>query len=151
MNDINKINGNEVIAFLNSVSDKLTHRFNIVKNSFVFSKQILRDTSYRLEFSVIHNDWGSGQTLNRNVITITKDNVSILMHEIFDGDGTEEAIEALLVEFLRTHTFNPKPANVFYELKEAAFQKLGYVKYTDHNDLDDVIAKLIEARSYMKC
>lgn len=147
--DINAINGNEVIDFLNADPDgKLKHY--VCNNTFTFESQGIVGDEYTLKFSVGYNNWGTTQIVPKNSIDVTASNLTVYLREPFDGDGADEAIEKVLTEWFKYHTFNGTPAHKFYELKESAFQELGYVKFTDKEELDKVIAKLVKAKSLMK-
>ena len=67
----------------------------------------------------------------------------IRVDEYFELDETKPIL-------LETHEFDANPSDKFYDIKEVAFQKLGYIKFADKNELQEVIDSLVRAKTYMK-
>ena len=86
-----------------------------------------------------------------NEISIDKKGkVSFCLSEPFDGDGSDEVLEEILTEWLKTHAFNKSPEESFYKLIQESFEELGYIKYSDGKYLQKIIDRLIEAKTYIK-
>lgn len=149
---IKEINGNEIIDFLNTQSrdnDDLCD-ISISSNSFVFQSQEV-GTNYELTFKASYNNWGTDQEIPDNIIRINKNGkVIVAVCEPFEGDGTDDALEKVLTEWLKTHVFNTDYEEKFNTLIKQSYEQLRYIKFDSKEDLQEVIDKLIEAKTYMK-
>lgn len=151
-NNIKAINGNEIIDFLNKNSmegDDLGDT-NICANSFVFESQKVASGKYTLYFTVGFNNWGTDQDIRGNELHITKEELWLGMDEPFDGDGTEDTLKDILTPFLETHVFSTNQEEKFYSLLEYSYGRLAEIGFTSKEELQSVIDKLIEAKTYMK-
>jgi len=152
--DLTKINGSEIIDFLNQITDD-TEDFedtNIITNSFVFSSQKvdLLKKEYVLYFDVYYNNWGAAQVIDGNEIRISPSKVSCILEEPFEGDGTNELIEKTLSEWFKTHEFKDNIEEEFEEAIIEIQQSLTEIEFTDIAGIDKQIEKLIKAKTYMK-
>lgn len=150
--DIKKINGREIIAFLNKQSDDNDEwaDISISSGSFKFEEQNLSKDRYTLIFTGSFNNWGEEQEISGNQIRISSKGIEAFLCEPFEGDGTDEVIEEALTKWLKTHKFDANPEKKFYKILEKAFEDLGKVKFADKEELQEVIDQLIEAKTYMK-
>jgi hypothetical protein len=147
-----EINGNEIIDFLNKESrdnDKLCD-ISISANSFVFESQRVDGNSYKLCFTGSYNNWGTLQAISGNSITIDNKGVRISLDEPFDGDGTDEALEEVLTEWLKTHMFDTNTEEKFYNILKDVYEKISVLSYTDKSEMLNIIDQLILAKTYMK-
>jgi hypothetical protein len=152
--DINKINGYEIIDFLNNLDedtkDTLSSEYNF-ETPIEFEKQYIFDGRYRLEFSVYHNNWGTNQIINDNVIEIFKNGrISVGLEEPLDGNGCEEILEQQIALFLKNHTFNENVEDDFYRIIENCRDNLNSLAYSDKELLENTIEQLTKANSMIK-
>ena len=157
--DLNSINGNEIIDFLNS---KLKDRYeeeeeeemysfiDLSISGFKFDGQKTKDDEYVLDFIGVYNNWGTDQDIDGNSIHIGKNGVRVRVEEPFEGDGSDEVIENVLTKWLKTHTFSSSPQIKYFELVNKAQDKLGDTAFNSPSKMQDVINLLIEAKTYMK-
>lgn len=150
--NIKKINGNEIIDYLNSVDFSDSEELCDIscQNPYIFDKQEIRGNEYRLTFSAYYNNWGTDQLIDGNVIKITKDNVWFSLDEPFEGDGSDEALEELLKKWLETHKFSTDNDKKFNCLILESNELLNKCLYGDIDIVEDVIKKLITAKSLIK-
>lgn len=138
---LNEINGNEIINFLNDTDlDGRPYRFE--------EQEVVGDT-YFLTFTAQYNNWGTNQD-EEGTITIKYGTVQSMLGGGFEGGGIDDDIEEELTEWLKTHTFNKDPRGEFNEILSKAFNLLGYVRFQDKSDLEQVIKLLNKAKTYMK-
>jgi hypothetical protein len=150
--DINKINGNEIIEFLNSLdmdSDKL---FDIsTSKPFVFKSQEINGDTYELNFAAHFNNWGTFQEISDNILIITSDgNLSLHLNEPFEGDGSADILEDFLTEWIKTHTFDTDYVNHFNSLVLSTNQILSNCEYGDFKTIDVAIKNLTKAKTLIK-
>lgn len=152
--DITKINGNEVINFLNRVSkddDSEWDKTSIIAGSLKFVSQELNNDKYKLEFTTEFNNWGTHQSMRSNRIIVTKESeIWVNLNEPHEGDGSELIIEELLGGWLPIHGFNPNYKKDFYELMQEIHGLIPEITITNKNGIDDLMLKLATARTYMK-
>ena len=150
--NLEEINGNEIIDFLNKASmnnKDLTH-ISMSSNSFVFENQEIEDDSYKLYFTASYNNWGTDEDIKENQIIINKKGVAVYVGEPFEGDGTDDKIEKVLNEWLKTHKFDIFSEEKFYNILREAYEQLPEISFKNKKELQQVINKLINAQTYMK-
>lgn len=147
------INGHEIIEYLNKAYKK--NKFdledtNIYRNSFEFNNQKNDNTYYKLYFSVGYNNWGTEQTINDNIITITNRGITVSMNEPFEGDGTDKKIQDALVYWIDTHKFEENMDEKFESVLREAYDRLPEISYTDNEGLQNIIDLLKKAQTYQR-
>jgi hypothetical protein len=148
--NVKEINGNEIIKYLNSLSeDDDMDDIGPVLGSFVFDSQTIKDDRYNLTFTASYNNWGTHQEIHDNYLFITEDEVSLSLEEPFDGDGSDEVLEIKLTEWLKTHKFEDQK-EYFDSILSDVYETLPGISFNSIKDMDEVIEKLIEAKSLMK-
>lgn len=151
MIDINKINGNEIIDFLNNLEDNEDIAdISIVQKSFVFDNQKIQGDEYSLEFTASFNNWGTEQEIHCNKLHITKDELWFSLEEPFEGDGTDDTLEKALTIWIQNHTFDNCLEDKFRIILEEVYQILPEIGFTNSKRLQEVIDMLIKAKTYMK-
>ena len=151
--NLEKINGNEIIKFLNELSfddDENLCDVSIVEGSFVFESQVIKDEKYTLKFTGDYNNWGTHQSIYDNHLHITKNTAWFSLTEPFDGDGTDEALEGVLKPWLEAHEFESSPNIKFSGMIRFAQEQLCLVTFKDKELLQKIIDELIDAKTYMK-
>lgn len=159
--NLREINGYEIINFLNNLSINSNELcdVSIVQNSFVFESQKIiedkkmaegRDESYVLKFSASYNNWGTDQIIPGNEIRIHNKGVQVDVGEPFEGDGTDEALEQAIEEWLKTHKFDPNSEEKFYAILSDAYEQLPGISLESKDELQEVIDTLVKAKTYMK-
>jgi len=154
-NNINEINGQEIIDFLNTISDdnddfsqyKLWN-ISIVLKSFKFECQHIQDDKYSLSFTAGFNNWGTEQEID-NTLYITKNELWLSLGEPFEGDGTDEILENILKEWISNHSFTDQ-TELFYSKVRNVYEKLPDISFSDIKKMNNIITELIEAKSLMK-
>lgn len=148
--DINKINGQEIIDFLNRESkdgnSDINLETNIGYNSFAFISQEIKNDVYRLKFEI---DWNE-MSFQENEIAIDSEGINVWLDEPFEGDGSDSIIEQALKNWLQNHKFSEKEnmENEFYEIIKSSIEKLRKIKYSNSSDdLEKIIETLIKAKS----
>lgn len=147
--NIKEINGNEIINYLNSLTDDDMDDIAIVLGSFVFEAQRFYDDRYELYFTGSYNNWGTDQEINDNTLHITEDKLWFSLEEPFDGSGSEDVLEEKLTEWLETHTFADQ-SELFYNKLGDVYQRLPELSFSDIKLMDEIIETLTELKSYMK-
>lgn len=150
--NLEEINGNEIIDFLNKASmnnKSLTH-ISMSSNSFVFENQEIEDDSYKLYFTASYNNWGTDQEIKENQIIINKKGIAVYVGEPFEGDGTDEKIENVLNEWLKKHKFDNAYEEKFYALIKDAYEQLPNISVGSNKEIQQVIDTLIKAQTYIK-
>jgi len=148
--NIEKINGNEIIDFLNQSRSKFSNCS--LSLPFVFDSQIIKDGIYRLRFSVKFNNWGTLQTMSNNTIKIIDGKIVVWLDEPFEGDGSEEILKDVLTEWLPTHEFIDQinQSEIFDNIIEEVYKSLPDVSIDNKDILDEIIKKLNVAKTLMK-
>jgi len=150
--NLEEINGNEIIDFLNKASmnnKSLTH-ISMSSNSFVFENQEIEDDSYKLYFTASYNNWGTDQEIKENQIIINKKGIAVYVGEPFEGDGTDEKIENVLNEWLETHKFDTMIEERFYALLHDAYEQLPNISFESKKELQKIIDTLVKAQTFIK-
>lgn len=153
MNKIEEINGNEIIDFMNSLSDNDNKELLDIccQGPYRFEKQeIMRDGRYKLSFSAYYNNWGTNQLIEDNHIVIHKDGVRCWLEEPFDGDESGDVLEVLLTKWLNTHKFSSDYKYHFECLIEESRDKLSSIGYGDIDIIEDIIKNLTKAKTLIK-
>ena len=151
--DVNVINGYEILDFL---SKELSNQDNdilcgvSIGGPLIFKSHKVSGDKYVLIFSGFFNNWGTDQEIEDNYITITKTMVRVELSEPFDGDGSDEAIEEILIKWLPTHKFDDSVVEKFYYGLADVIEKLDDIKFEDVNKLDEIISNLVKLKSTMK-
>ena len=150
--NLKEVNGNEIINFLNTLSDDNEDLcdISIVFKSFVFESQKTKGDTYTLEFTASYNNWGTDQDIPGNSIIINKKGVKFSLGEPFEGDGTDELLEEVLTGWLKTHKFDTNSEEKFYAILSEAHEQLPGISFEDKKELQKVIDKLIKAKTYIK-
>ena len=151
--NLEEINGNEILEFLNNHLSDNEDLYDISLNGpLEFENQEITNRCYILEFSAYYNNWGTYQLIPGMEILITDDKVELLLDEPFEGDGSDEALEEVLVEWLATHKFLLKNANDLKFEGMIAFcrEQLSQISIVDTEKMEKIIDELKEARSLMK-
>lgn len=154
--DLTKINGYEIIDFLNNLSDddkdKLGYEYNL-HTPFEFESQSIQDSAYILRFSCYYNNWGEDQIVKDNEIKITEDlKISVFLDEPLEGCGADSFIRKLLSGFIANHVFDDNVEEKYFGLIEEAMNTLNTlgVSQADKETLEQVIEKLTRAKSMIK-
>ena len=167
--ELQDINGNEIIDYLNlqSTEDDFCDT-NICSTSFEFGTQSIKkgkelnisappeESIYVLHFSVDFNNWGTDQTISDNRIYITKNDVWISMDEPFDGDGTEDVVRDVLIQWLSEHKFETNNQEVYNNIMSEISIKIGDLhdfsgkSSETSKGIDDLIERLKKAKSLIK-
>jgi hypothetical protein len=149
--DINSINGNEIIDYLNKISmnDELDD-ISIERNSFVFDTQYIKDDKYNLNFIASYNNWGTIQNINDNTLHITSDKLWFSLNESFDCDETDRILSKVLKIWIENHTFDTNLEEKFNNILEDVYQILPEISIENTERLIEVINMLTKAKTYMK-
>lgn len=155
-NNINEINGQEIIDFLNTISDDNDDfsQYNlcdisIVLKSFKFESQQIQNDKYSLSFTADFNNWGTNQEIHGNTLYITKNELWLSLEEPFEGTGTDETLEYILKEWIPNHSFTDQ-TELFYSKVRNVYEKLPDISFSDIKKMSNIITELIEAKSLMK-
>lgn len=152
--NIENINGNEIINFLNSLScdNYPIDDISISQNSYIFEKQYTKNNKYTLEFSASYNNWGTNQNIPNNKLYITKDNMRFSLNEPFDGDGTDHTLETILKNWMQTYTFKTQTNLIdsFNENINYIIKKLPTITFNDIEEMNNIVNLLIKTKSLMK-
>lgn len=146
---IKKINGYEIIEFFNSLNEEIDDT-SIEINSFVFESQNFENGEYKLAFSTSFNNWGTSQTIEDNYLQITEDFIRVIPNEPHDGDGSDEILEALLLEWLPTHNFATDYKEQFEGIIREQVDSLNEIQYGDSKELFEIIKNLTKATTLIK-
>ena len=167
--ELQDVNGNEIIDYLNLQStEEEFEDTNVCSRSFEFETQSIKkgkelnisapaeESIYVLHFSVDFNNWGTDQKISDNRIYITKNDVWISMDEPFDGDGTEDVIRDVLIQWLSKHQFASNNQEIYGNIISDISTKMGNLHdFTGKSeetckDIDDIIENLKKAKSLIK-
>jgi len=150
--DLTKINGDEIIAFLNEQSENNDDLIDIsvYPSTFVFVDQKIENGIYTLTCTGKYNNWGTLQVIEDNLIQISDNKVECWFSEPFDGDGTCEALEEVLLPWLETHEFKDDKEEQFYIELADVYEGIRDVKFDDKEYLQTLIDDLIRIKTYMK-
>lgn len=150
MVNIKEINGSEIIDYLNSLSYDDLDDISCGQ-PYVFEYQEIKNGNYRLGFSAYFNNWGTDQLIEDNVLEITEDNIIIFsLNEPFDGDGSDDILQEVLSEWLKTHKFSTTYTDEFNCLVKESNELLNKCQYGEKDILESVIEKLTKAKSLIK-
>jgi len=154
MENLKEINGNEIIDYLNSLSDDDHEELFDVSCTppYIFEEQkIIDDEEYRLTFSAYFNNWGTDQLITDNYIRIFKDgDVIFELEEPFDSDSSSDVLEELLKKWLKVHKFGTDNREKYDALIEESRVKLSNIGYGDVDIINDIIEKLTKAKTFIK-
>jgi hypothetical protein len=150
--NLNTINGNEIIDFLNKLSNDnyVLEDMNIDRGTFKFIEQSIYKNIYNLDFSVDYNNWGEGQELSGNSIQVTKEGIHVFLDEPLEDCGAEEFIEKQLEQWLKNHKFKSNSEDEWKYILQEAYDKLSQIDFKDVKAMDEIINMLIKAKTYMK-
>ena len=150
--NLKEINGNEIIDFLNKQSENNEDLCDISPSpgSFVFESQNIKGGKYTLRFTASYNNWGTEQDIPENAVHITKDKAWFSLGEPFEGDGSADALEEVLSKWLKTHKFKQDTEEEFFSLLSYAYEQLPTISPKCKKELQQIIDKLIKAKTYMK-
>ena len=152
MENLKEINGNEIIDYLNSLSDDDHEElFDIsCRGPYTFEKQNFTKDKYTLTFSAYYNNWGTDQEISDNNIYITKDKIWLGLEEPFDSDESSDVLGDILTKWLKVHKFGTDNREKYDVLIEESRDKLSSIGYGDAYIIDDVIKKLTKAKTLIK-
>jgi len=157
--DVNKINGNEIIAFLNEKStykkdgdnDSNLQDISIESASYKFGSQEVEEGNYDLTFTCSFNNWGTSQSFNRNSIMISPDGTIVArLDEPFEGDESADVLEEEIFEWIKTHEFSDCFEDEFNVLMREVYETLPELSVASIEEMQEVIDKLVKAKTYMK-
>jgi len=153
MIEIEKINGYEILDYLNSLfSEDDSPLYDIACcGPLTFEKQAIQDDSYRLWFTAQYNNWGTYQDIHHNHIIINgKGEVRVAFDEPLDSDESSDVIEETITNWIKTHTFSDNVKEDFNELIKITNANLSTLEYGDSEKLEEVINQLIKAKTLIK-
>jgi hypothetical protein len=156
--NLEDINGIEILQFLESQIDDNEDFSDIsLDTPFEFEGQSVAETRdgelmYSLSFTCYFNNWGTHQPIDGNEIQITNSGVRVLVGEAFEGDGSDDELEKILTEWLKTHKFQSteEVETKFRGMIDFSRFRLGEVSFKTHDLLDKIIKELQEAKNLMK-
>lgn len=150
--NLEEINGNEIIDFLNKKSsDDDFDNVSIIRESYVYENQLIKNDTYILSFTGSFNNWGTDQEIFDNEIKISKNGgIRVWLNEPFEGDGSGEVLEEALTAWLLTHEFNKNPEEEFNSIIENVYDRFSSVTITNKAFLESIIEDLIKAKTYIK-
>jgi len=149
--NLESINGCEIIDFLNDAMENDDALCDIsLDGPLEFESQCIEEGEYQLSFTAYFNNWGTYQAQDGQMIKIGHEGVVVWLGEAFEGDGSDDAIEEAIVNWLKTHEFRTDSKEQFQYLVESAAERLGKVQFNEPDDMDTVIRIITEAKSYMK-
>lgn len=146
--NLENINGREILEFLTDAVRNDDDLCDISpEGPFDFENQEIEEGEYKLYFTAYYR---TGQAQESQVIKIGPKGVAVWLGEVFDGDGSDEAIEEAITNWLITHTFRTDSKEQFGYLIESARERLGKVQLNEPDDMNTVMDIITEAKSYMK-
>ena len=150
--NINEINGNEIIGFLNDLDMNSDGLDDIsICQPFTFENQTITQKGYELKFTGNYNNWGTYQEISDNLLIINSDGkVEFWLEEPFDGDGSGEKLDEVLTKWLENQTFDANYINHFNALVSLTNQILSKCEYGDSKAIDTAIKNLTKAKSLIK-
>ena len=148
MINLDKINGNEIIDFLNKSSDKFKDCSIIFP--LTFESQRIFNGRYELKFMSHYNNWCTLQPISDNIIAIDEEgNIIIELEEPFEDDESSDILEDILSKWLPTHVFSDQSEN-FNNIMIDAREKINKISINDINLMNNIIKQLTNARTMMK-
>lgn len=149
--NLEEINGNEIIDFLNKQRLNNEDLCDISIESFEFEEQETKKTFYKLKFTGYYDNWGTEQAYDGNSLLIKKDgSVKFSLSEPFEGDGTDNVLEEVLTKWLKKHKFDNAYEEKFYALIKDAYEQLPNISVGSNKEIQQVIDTLIKAQTYIK-
>lgn len=147
--DLESINGYEIIEFMNTekVDDALCDVS--LSGPFEFVSQRMWNGAYELEFKSFFNNWGTDMD-EYNTIRIKRDNLTVSCGEAHEGDGSDEELEEVLNEWIVNHKFDNDPESKFRSTMKEVYDRLPEISFNDKERLQELIDKLVKAKTYMK-
>lgn len=154
MENLKEINGNEIIDYMNSLSNDDFEDLCDVSCTppYIFEKQeMIGDEEYRLSFSAYYNNWGTDQLVKDNYIRIFKDgDVIFELEEPFDSDSSSDVLEEILGKWLKVHKFGTDNREKYDVLVEESRIMLSELRYGNVGDIDAIIEKLNKDKTLVK-
>lgn len=150
--DLTKINGKEIIDFLNEVTtrdDDALEDISMEGGGFVFESQGIKDGVYTLYFTASYNNWGTSQDIFGNQLKTDCKKAWFHLEEPFDGDGTDDDLAEVLIPWLKNHTFLDNKQEQFLVCIALAHADLREVTFENNAALEGIIAKLVEAQTWV--
>ena len=155
------INGNEIIDFLNKSYSNDDWFDSMLSNGFEFISQEITNhkddngeiyQKYKLKFRTYYNNWGTDTQLDDNTLFITEEDIWVSFDEPLSDDGTSDIITNLLKKWLPTHKFKEDNEEIFYQIIDNASKELSEVKYglSKNHNIDNIIKSLEKAITYLK-
>jgi hypothetical protein len=152
--NLNEINGVEIIDFLNKVDVENENEFGDTNLSrpLIFTKQEISEGRLKIYFDCYYNNWGTDQLIEENSIYVNKDKIWVGLSEPLDGDGTDEIIENLVIDFVANHKFKNQE-ELKYEFRDLMSDILTYtcdIQYGEIKRMDTLLEMVTKAKSLMK-
>ena len=152
--DLEVINGVEIIDFLNKVDVKNEDEFGDTNLSrpLTFTKQEIVEGKLKIYFDCYYNNWGTDQLLYDNCIYINKNEVWVGLVEPLEGDGTDDIIKDLVVDFIANHKFKNQEElkSEFYDLMSDILTYTCDIQYYEIKRMDTLLEMVTKAKSLMK-
>ena len=152
--DLEEINGVEIIDFLNKVDVKNENEFGDTNLSrpLTFTKQEIVEGKLKIYFDCYYNNWGTDQLIEDNCIYINKNEVWVGLVEPLEGDGTDDIIKDLVVDFIANHNFKKREVLVseFNDLMSDIITHSSDIQYGEFNRMDVLLEMVIKAKYLMK-
>lgn len=149
MIDIKKINGNEIIDFINSIIEEVLWEYSI--QSVEFDSQSVNENTYKLDFTYTTSGWVSHK-FSDNYLTITKEcEIKVSIGESpLEGGGCDNKIKKELSNWILTHEFDEFNTERFYVLTQELSEDLQELTDNETHKIDELIEKLKTIKSLMK-
>jgi len=151
--DIKKINGNEIIDYLNSLDFNEIDELSDIscQQPFIFESQSIDNGKYQVSFSAYFNNWGTDQLIEDNTIQITANKlIRASLEEPFEGDDSAEVLENLIFKWLETHEFSTTYKDDFNTLIDESIKLLSDCQYGNLSTLEEVTKKITKAKTLIK-
>jgi len=151
--DIKKINGNEIIDYLNSLDFNEIDELSDIscQQPFIFESQSIDNGKYQISFSAYFNNLGTDQLIEDNTIQITANKlIRASLEEPFEGDDSAEVLENLIFKWLETHEFSTTYKDDFNTLIDESIKLLSDCQYGNLSTLEEVTKKITKAKTLIK-
>lgn len=152
--DLEEINGAEIIDYLNKVDVENEDEFGDTNLSrpLTFTKQEIVEGKLKIYFDCYYNNWGTDQLLYDNCIYINKNKIWVSLVEPLDGDGTDDIIKDLVVDFIANHNFKKREVLVseFNGLMSDILTYTCDIQYGEFKRMDTLLDMVTKAKSLMK-
>lgn len=145
--NLSDIDGNQIIEYLKKNYDGSIEFVSQEISTGYQDKQF-----YRLYFSRTWNNWGHLSDFDANYLAIDNDGIEVFFDEPWEGGGDDEEVEEILIEWLKTYTFEKidyksKFDKSMLEVYEEVLDKID--RKTSPEEIDAIIEKLKLAKTYL--